>query len=276
MSVDIARLGIPRPDLVAADLDGTLLPPDLVLSEETAPSIAAMQAAGVTFVICTGRMFRSVRRVAAQIGLTTGLVICYQGGMVADLGSAERLAHHVMDGRTAGDVVREARRLGQHINAYIDDRLYVEELDAWARRYAEYAEVGVNQVDDLATAVEARPPTKLVLTTGPDNVERILPGLQRRWQGRLYITRSQPEYIEFVDGAVSKSAALQWLCDTRGLRRERTLACGDGMNDLDMLRWAGVGVAVAEASPEVREAADVVLPRHQLPSLFHSLAAAAR
>ena len=52
---------------------------------------------------------------------------------------------------------RQARALGRHLNAYIDDRLYVEELDRWARRYAEYAEVGVNLVDDLAAAVERAP-----------------------------------------------------------------------------------------------------------------------
>ncbi len=166
MSGDRAGLHLSRPDLVAADLDGTLLTPDLVFGDDAEPAVAALQAAGVTFVICTGRMFRSVRRAAARLGLTTGLVICYQGGMVADLASGERLAHRTMDGAVAAEVVREARRLGRHLNAYIDDRLYVDQLDDWARGYAEYAEVGVNKVDDLVDAVGERPPTKLVLITG--------------------------------------------------------------------------------------------------------------
>jgi Cof subfamily protein (haloacid dehalogenase superfamily) len=268
--------GLRRPDLVAADLDGTLLPPDLVFDARMAPAVAALQQSGALFVICTGRMFRSVRTVAAQLGIVSGLVVCYQGGMVADLASGERLLHQRMDAALAADVVREARRMGRHLNAYIDDRLYVEELDEWARRYAEYAEVGVNVVDDLAAAVIERAPTKLVLTTDPADVEAILPGLKDRWREGLYVTRSQAEYIEFVDGAVSKSRALQWLCDRQGLRREHSVTCGDGMNDVDMLRWAGLGVAVAEAAQAVRAAADFVVPRAELAPLFEALAEAPR
>ncbi len=257
---------------MAADLDGTLLPPDLVFAADLAPALVALQEAGVAFAVCTGRMFRSVRRVVAGIGLTSGLVICYQGAMVADLATGDRVVHRTMDGAAAAGVVRDARRLGRHLNAYVDDQLYVEQLDDWARRYAEFAEVGVERVDDLEALVLSRSPTKLVLTTSPDDVRVLLPGLRERWGDRLYVTQSQPEYIEFADGAVSKSGALQWLCDARGLRRERVLACGDAMNDVDMLRWAGVGVAVAEAAPDVRAAADVVLPRAGLPALFRRLA----
>ena len=68
-----------RPDLVASDLDGTLLTPELELSPELPGALAALEAAGVLFLICTGRMFRSARRVAAQLGLSHGPVVCYQG-----------------------------------------------------------------------------------------------------------------------------------------------------------------------------------------------------
>jgi Cof subfamily protein (haloacid dehalogenase superfamily) len=265
-----------RPDLVASDLDGTLLPPDLAVPPALPGALRALSGAGVTFAICTGRMFRSVRRIAPRLGLNGGLVVCYQGAMVADLGTGEWLLHRPMDGEVAADVVRALRALGRHINAYIDDELYVEELDEWARRYAEYAEVGVTEVADLAREVRERAPTKLVVTTDAADVERILPGLQAGWPGRLFVTRSQAEYIEFVDAQVNKSSALAWLCERQGLRRERTVGCGDGLNDLDMLRWAGLGVAVAESADEVRRAADLVLPRAELPAFFTELAAAPR
>ncbi len=87
-----------------------------------------------------------------------------------------------------------------------------------------------------------------MLVTSAADVDEILPGLQERWRGRLYVTRSQPDYIEFADGSVSKSGALAWLCERLGVARGAVVAFGDGMNDVDMLEWAGLGVAVAEAA----------------------------
>ncbi len=265
-----------RPALVAADLDGTLIAPDLTWEEGLPDALADLTSAGIRAVVCTGRMLRSARRVAARLGIQEGPVVCYQGALVADLGRREWLRHVPMDGRAAAEVVRHVRGMGRQLNAYIDDRLYVQQITEWARRYAEHVEVGIHTVADLATEVALRPPTKLVLVTSPEDVEGILPGLQERWRGRLYVVRSQPEYIEFVDASVSKSAALAWLCTRLEVAREQVVTLGDGMNDVDMLRWAGLGVAVAEADEPVREAAGLVVPRAGIPGLLREFARTAR
>jgi hydroxymethylpyrimidine pyrophosphatase-like HAD family hydrolase len=148
----------------------------------------------------------------------------------------------------------------------------VEQVTDWAQRYAEHVEVGIHTVDDMESEVVRRPPTKLVLVTSAADVDEILPGLQERWRGRLYVVRSQPEYIEFTDVSVSKSGSLAWLCDWLGVGREGVVALGDGMNDVDMLEWAGLGVAVAEAAEPVRAAADLVVPRADIPALLRGLA----
>ncbi len=127
-------------------------------------------------------------------------------------------------------------------------------------------------MDDLEAEVVRRPPTKLVLVTSAADVDEILPRLQERWRGRLYVVRSQPDYIEFADVSVSKSGSLAWLCDRLGVGRESVAALGDGMNDVDMLQWAGLGVAVAEAAEQVRAAADLVVPRAGMPQLLDDLA----
>jgi Cof subfamily protein (haloacid dehalogenase superfamily) len=267
--------GLFRPDLVASDLDGTLLPPSLEFLPETAAGVARLRAAGVPFVVCTGRMFKSARRVIARLGLTTGPIVCYQGALVADLATGEWSRHLPIPAHLAAEVVLVMRELGRHVNVYVGDELYVEQDDDWARRYAEYAEVGMNVVSDL-TAVVTTPPTKIVVSTDSDDVTSLLPELQARWDGRLYVTRSLPHFIEISDHKATKSAALAYLCARLPAARERTVACGDGWNDVDMMRWAGLGVAVAEASDDVRAAAGLVVPRDRLGELFAALAAAPR
>ena len=263
-----------RPDFVASDLDGTLLPPSLEFTPATLEGVTALHAAGIPFALCTGRMLQSARRMAARLGIVTGPIICYQGALVADLSSGDWILHRPLPAGLAVEVVEHLRVLKRHVNVYIDDELYVEELDDWARRYAEYAEVGCTVVDDLAALVNASPPTKMVITTDPDDVTAILPGLQERWRDRLYVTRSLPNYIEVNHPDATKSAALDFLCRRMGWRRERVVACGDGLNDVDMLIWAGLGVAMSEAGAEVRAAADCVVPRAELGDLFVQLAEA--
>ncbi len=257
--------------LVAADLDGTLIDRDIAWAPGLPEALAGLRAAGVGTVVCTGRMFQSVSKVAARLGIVEGPVVCYQGALVADLGTGEWYRHTPMEGAAAAEVVRHIRAMGRQINAYIDDRLYVEQVTRWARRYAEHVEVGIDSVPDLEDEVRRRPPTKLVLVTSVDDVEAILPGLQERWAGKLYVVRSQSEYIEFTDVSVSKSGALAWLCERLGVARERVVTLGDGMNDVDMLEWAGLGVAVAEAARPVRDAADVVVPRADVPAFLRAL-----
>jgi hydroxymethylpyrimidine pyrophosphatase-like HAD family hydrolase len=161
------RASFGRPDLVVSDLDGTLVSATLEFSAAITNGVARLRQAGVPFVICTGRMLRSASRMAAQLGIDSGLIVCYQGALVVDLGSGEWLLHRPVLPHLAAEVVVHMRTIGRHLNAYIDDEFFVEDMDEWARRYADYAKVACNVVDDLRATVQATPPTKLLVATDP-------------------------------------------------------------------------------------------------------------
>lgn len=261
-----------RPALVASDLDGTLLPPDLTVDPELVAAIGDLRAAGVTFVVCTGRMVSSGAAAAESLGAGGGLIVSYSGGAVADLATGEWLVHLPLESSAAADVVRHARRLGRHLNVFVDDQLYVDQDDRWTEWTTSYLGIDVRVVDDLLELVDGRAPTKIVLAADPADIVRLLPDLRARWDGTLNVSRSQPHFIEINDRRASKSGALEWLRARLG-GDGPAVACGDGLNDLDMLRWADLGVAVAEGDEEVRAAAGLVVPRAGLPELFRRLAA---
>lgn len=262
-----------RPRLVASDLDGTLLSPDMVFPDGLAGGIAALREAGVHFVVSTGRMFQSVQKAVRSIGLCDGPIVCYQGAMVADLADGRVLAHTPVPRGVAADVVRVAHQLGRHINAYIDDQFTTDQDDEWARFYADYGKIECHLVPDLEQAVLKHESTKLLILSDPEDVARLLPLFRERFGDRLFVVRSQPQFLEFTSATVSKSVALTRVCEMLGVDPRDTVACGDADNDLDMLRWAGTSVAVAEGNEAVRAAADVVVPRANLGEYFRELAA---
>jgi hypothetical protein len=262
-----------RPRLVACDLDGTLFPlNDPKVQPAVTSGVAALRRAGVKFVISTGRMFRSAKATAATLGIADGTIVCYQGAVVADLASGERLLARPVSSELAADVVRTARAMGRHVNAYVDDELHVEVLDRLAEMYMRRGAVGATVDADLEAVVLASPPDKLLILTEPADAPGLVPAFRERWAGRLAVTISQPGYVEITAPDATKRGALEFLAGEWGLKIDRTVACGDGLNDLDMLEWAGFAVAMAEADARVREVADLVLPQVEIGRLLERLA----
>jgi hydroxymethylpyrimidine pyrophosphatase-like HAD family hydrolase len=114
-------------------------------------------------------------------------------------------------------------------------------------------------VTTLAAWLSA-PPTKLVAIDDPDALDGLEARMKARFDGRLYISKSLPFFLEFASPAVTKGSGLGFLAEHLGFTREQTVAFGDGENDVELLEWAGFGVAVANAHPRVLAVADWVCP----------------
>jgi Cof subfamily protein (haloacid dehalogenase superfamily) len=185
-------------------------------------------------------------------------VVCYQGAQIRELDGSMLLDHGVPHD-LAMEVVRFCRREDLHVQTYRDDQLLVERDRPEAHAYSEHAGMAIHLVPDLETATGATTP-KVVVVAALEEVERVLPISRERWAGRLNVATSVPTYIEFTSMQADKSLALDFLCQRWGIARESTAAVGDGRNDVSMIRWAGLGVAVETAPEEVRAAADKLIP----------------
>jgi Cof subfamily protein (haloacid dehalogenase superfamily) len=105
-----------------------------------------------------------------------------------------------------------------------------------------------------------QPPTKLVVIDDPEVLDGLKQRMVERFDGRLYISKSLPYFLEFASPDVTKASGMEFLAEHVGFTRERTVAFGDGENDIELVEWAGYGVAVENAHVLVKEVADFVCP----------------
>jgi Cof subfamily protein (haloacid dehalogenase superfamily) len=205
-------------------------------------------------VIVTGRMFRSVRPYveAAQI---TEPVVCYQGAVVADPRSGEFLRHVPIELPLAHEALAAFEAEGVHVNCYVRDELYVAELNDHARRYADFQHIPVTPVGRLSDWLE-EPPTKLVAVADDDRITALADQFRGLFRERLFVSTSLPIFLELASPEVSKGSGMQFVADHIGFGAAQAIAFGDGENDVELLEWAGYGIAVADAHPRLKAIAD--------------------
>jgi Cof subfamily protein (haloacid dehalogenase superfamily) len=203
-------------------------------------------------------MFQSVRPYALAAGITDP-VVCYQGAVVADPVTGEFLRHVPMPEPEAREVITAVEALGYTILVYVDDELHVARETPESDAYAGFQHLVVHPVGDLLAWLP-KAPTKLVVVGDPHELDGLEVEMKARFGERLYISKSLPHFLEFASPSVHKGSGLDFAAARLGFTREQSVAFGDGENDVELLRWAGYGVAVANAHPRVLAVADLVCP----------------
>jgi Cof subfamily protein (haloacid dehalogenase superfamily) len=246
------------------DLDGTVLRRDLKITPRTRAALDALRERGMRLVVATGRRFEGAREHAGRLGFSDeDPLICYGGSMVRTMNGGETLLHHTLPRTLGVEVLEWAAERGLHARIFVDGRIITSPDTPAVLGYLRRSEEpGVSVVDSPADWLRdgGEEPTKLVIVDRPDAVEGWLEEAQADFAGRLFVTRSLPHYVEIGGLEGTKSKALRFLLDHWGVDPARTIAFGDADNDIDMLRFAGHGVAVGGMTGEVREAADRVVP----------------
>ncbi|MFI7674939.1 HAD family hydrolase [Actinophytocola sp. NPDC049390] len=255
-----------RPDLIASDVDGTLLDPTEHVTDRTARVISRVLASGTPFVLVSGRPPRWIPRVARAAGLS-GYAVCANGASVYDIGADEVLHVRDLSPLRLRDIVRA-------VDAALPDIRIAAERTVVGRHQPEPFAIehgfrnpwgnpnGETDSPDLAPRAEVigKPATKLLvrhpgMTSGQMArvVEAVLADMA------LEVTYSSNSgLIEISERGVTKASGLEWVCEALGVDRERVVAFGDMPNDVPMLSWAGHGVAMANAHDDLLAVADEV------------------
>jgi Cof subfamily protein (haloacid dehalogenase superfamily) len=247
-----------RARLAAIDLDGTLLRTDRTISERSRAAIAAASVAGIEVVVVTARSPRSVGEIAADAGIR-GIAICANGAILFDLDARAIVAHEPL----APDV---ARRIARGLRERVPGVAFGWELELrfgsepayeawrdparWPRPEGSFPPCEVTSW--------GKPMTKLLVRLPDADVGEILAVARELGGDDTVATLAGREYVEVMRRGVAKEAALARLAAERGIAATEVVAFGDHLTDVGMLAWAGRGVAVANAEPEVLTAADEV------------------
>lgn len=250
-------------DLCAFDLDGTILRHDMVITDRTMEAVRRLRERGTRLVVATGRQYEGAREHAHRLGFRgSEPVICYGGAMIRDM-DGETILHRTLDYGIGVEVLEWAEERGIKVRIFLDDHIVSSPETSDLLQKLKHPEVtGVSVADSPADWLRnaAENPTKIVFVDRPDRIGGWLEDAREAFSGRLFVTRSLPHYVEVGGLEGTKSRALEFLCKQWGIEARRTLAFGDADNDIDMLRFAGRGVAVGGLTEAVREVAYTVVP----------------
>jgi Cof subfamily protein (haloacid dehalogenase superfamily) len=249
--------------LLALDLDGTIFGDDLLISDRTRVAIKNAQERGVIVTIATGRMFRSASQIATDLGIEAPL-ICYQGALIRHSARGHTLYHKTIPSYLTHALITETASRDLHLNVYVNDELYVNRITDQARFYAKInMDLPINEVGDLHAWLHSQgepEPTKLVIVTNTGMTDSVLALFTDLYGDKLQVTKSHPRFTEFTSAESSKGKALSFLAQYCGVAQQEVMAIGDGHNDLDMIEWAGYGIAMSTSPEVVLKAARIICP----------------
>lgn len=242
--------------LVVVDLDGTLLDASKVIRPHIKTMVSGMRKARVRFTIATGRFHKSAVRYAKELDLDTPIITSSGAQIVGTSGL--KLSDLRLSVPLARKVIREAEETEGVLYAFFDDEALANRPSTFTPRYSRSLGVPIRLQKTLAARLN-KSPIMLVLRFPDINqareVRRIM---QERLGDTVRVGSSMPYFVDFLHPQASKANAVVKLCDHLGIDTTEVLAIGDGENDLEMLKCAGIGALVSNAPEELKALVDYV------------------
>ena len=247
--------------ILFTDLDGTLLNNESKVSKGTKAFLDDFLRAGNKLVLSSGRPLDSILEVKELAGLTAPgiLVIASNGTLVYDCDRKAIISEKRMPFSYVSHLQKEAEAMGMHIQTYTRDAIVCRTEDEEIRYYRQKIHLPLILADDYASALTTEPYKMLVIEL--HNHDKLLAFCDRiaEWaKDKIQYIFSNGMYLELFVKEAGKGSAVSFVCEYFGTPVSDSYAAGDADNDISMLQAAGCGIAMANASPNVKEAADIV------------------
>ena len=259
---------------MALDLDGTLTNSKKEITPHTRETlIRAQQEKGVKIILASGRPTYGVAPLANALELDKfgGYILAYNGGEIIDWRTREIMYKNLLDHDVLPYLYECAKKNGFAIVTYENEYVLTEKPDdEYVLKEALLNVMKIKKVDNFLEAVK-HPIAKCLIVGEPARLARLEAEMREHLKDRMGVFRSEPYFLELVPKGIDKARSLSVLLDELGLKREELMAAGDGFNDLSMVKFAGMGVAMANAQDVVKENADFITLSNEEDGVAHAV-----
>ncbi|CRK80280.1 Cof-type HAD-IIB family hydrolase [Neobacillus massiliamazoniensis] len=245
--------------MIVLDLDDTLLRDDLTISPRTKQSLMEAQEAGVKVVLASGRPTSAMLPIAEELHLKEygSFILSFNGGKIINCQTGDEWFSSTLPKEIVHQLYEISRRENVWIHTYVGETIVTEEPNQYTDIEGELTKLQIKVVDSFVDAVRD-PVVKVLMLKEPEILAKVEKKLQKEFAGSLSIMRSKPFFLEFTESGVTKGTSLNSLIQQLGIIRDEVIAIGDGNNDLSMIQFAGLGVAMGNASEAIKAQADFI------------------
>lgn len=248
--------------LIVSDFDGTLITDDQQVLPEVKAAIDEYVAAGGIFAVCTGRMLSSILPQVRALGLK-GIVIAYQGTVIADIESGKIIKLGGINCTDVAEICNGIKKLGYGLNVYCNENIYTDYStdNIYLKRYEQIIGVKAVHIEGSMADYILKHEMfcqKILSIVSEDERDQLYKNLQAQYGDRFDVTCSAKVLVEVSPISDNKGEAVKYLAAHYNVPIEKTVAVGDNLNDLSMIKVAGIGCAVGNAEKQLKDAADFI------------------
>lgn len=246
--------------LIALDMDGTLLRKDKTISERTFNALQAARQRGVKVVLSTGRPVMGIRNYLEYLGLNQDdeYAITFNGSAVQTGKSGHMLFQKFMTGEDLHKIYKLSKEHDLNIHAFDKDgRLITPRANEYTDVEAEINKIQVH-IEDFNNIKYDDKIIKVMIVDDPAKLDKLTKEIPEEYLSNYSIMRSASIFLEFLKPGINKGIGLSVLSESLNISKEEIIAVGDADNDIAMIKYAGLGVAMGNAFPQVKEAANYI------------------
>ncbi len=259
--------------IMALDIDGTLTNSEKVITEKTKKALLDFQENGGKLILASGRPLHGILPHAQTLKLKKygGYILAYNGGCAINCQTGNILFQTVFNKQYIPEICGIIQNYPVGINTYEDDKIVVgNDINRYTKIEAKINGMGIKYVQDFAEYVDFDI-NKCLLHGEPETILELEKILSKKYEGRLGIFKSEPFFLEIVPNGIDKASSIDRLLKMTGFSTDECVACGDGFNDISMIEYAGLGVAMDNASDTVKKVADFITLSNDSDGIAHVL-----